>query len=48
MYLFTQGRGRVGELNQREGERGNTGDYISQARLKCTHARNCLSPVYKL
>ncbi len=31
VYLFTQGRGV--ELIQREGERGNTGEYISQAGL---------------
>jgi hypothetical protein len=31
-YLFTQGRGGGGgvELNQREGERGNRGEYRSQ------------------
>ncbi len=28
VYLFTPGRGG-GELNQREGERGNTGEYPS-------------------
>jgi hypothetical protein len=28
VYLYTQGRGE--ELNQRKGERGNTGEYRSQ------------------
>jgi hypothetical protein len=30
VYLFTQGRGE-GELNQREGERGNRGEYRSKS-----------------
>jgi hypothetical protein len=37
VYFFTQGRregrGR-GELNQREGERGNKGEYTHKAGLK--------------
>ncbi len=34
-YLFT--KGREGDLNQREGERGNRGDHRSQTGLKYQH-----------
>ncbi len=40
MYLFTQGWGG-GELNQREGERGNRGGYISQSLVKNTNMTEC-------
>jgi hypothetical protein len=34
VYLFTQGRGRGGEVNQREGQRGNMGEYSHKDGLK--------------
>jgi hypothetical protein len=36
VYLFTQGRGEGGELNKREGERGNTGDSTDDEILHLT------------
>jgi hypothetical protein len=41
VYLFTQGRGKGGELNQREGERSNTGEYRSQSWVKNTNMTEC-------
>jgi hypothetical protein len=52
VYLFTQGKGRGEELNQREGERGNTGEYRSQNWVEITNMTestlHMLPPVYKL
>jgi hypothetical protein len=39
MSFFTQGRG--GELNQREGERGNNGEYRSQSWIEHTNMTEC-------
>jgi hypothetical protein len=39
VYLFTQGRGEVGELNQREGERGKS----SQSWVENTYMTDCIS-----
>jgi hypothetical protein len=38
-YLFTQGREEGGELNQREGERGNS----SQSWVENTNMNDCIS-----
>jgi hypothetical protein len=53
VYLFAQRRGG-GELNQREGERGNREEYRSQIWVEninmteCTQEIDWLSPFYKL
>ncbi len=39
VYLFTQGRGEGGELNQREGKMGN----ISQSWVENTYMTDCIS-----
>jgi hypothetical protein len=39
VYLFTQGTGEGGELNQREGERGNG----SQSWVENTNMIDCIS-----
>jgi hypothetical protein len=43
VYLFTQGRGKGGELKQRKGERGNSSQSQSKIPTRLT-----LTPVYKL
>jgi hypothetical protein len=49
-YSYSHREGGGGELNQREGERGNTEEYRSQSWVENTnlYTRNWLSPVYKL
>jgi hypothetical protein len=37
--------GRVGELNQREGERGNRGEYSSQSRVENTNMIECTQEI---
>ena len=41
VHLFTQGRGEGRELNQREGERGNRGEYRSQSWVDNTNMTEC-------
>jgi hypothetical protein len=41
MRVFTQGRGEGRELNQREGERGNRGEYRSQSWVDNTNMTEC-------
>jgi hypothetical protein len=41
VYLFTQGRGGGGELNQKEGERCNRGKYISHSWAGNTNMTEC-------
>jgi hypothetical protein len=41
VYLFTQGRGRGGELNQREEERGNRVEYRFQSWIENTNMTGC-------
>jgi hypothetical protein len=45
VYLFTQGRGEGGELNQREGEKGNTGEYRSQSWVENTNMTECTQEI---
>ncbi len=52
-HLFTfshrEGKRGGGELNQREGERGNTGEYISQSWVANTNITECTQEIgYKL
>jgi hypothetical protein len=41
--LFTQGSGRGGELNQREGEGCNRGEYRSLSWFEKTNMAECIS-----
>jgi hypothetical protein len=41
VYLLTQGRGKGGELNQREGERSNTEKYRSQSWVENSNMTEC-------
>jgi hypothetical protein len=43
LYLFTQGR--RGELNQREGERANRGEYRSQSWVENTNMTECMQGI---
>jgi hypothetical protein len=45
VYLFRQGMGGGGELNQREGERGNTGEYRSQSWVENTNMTECTQEI---
>jgi hypothetical protein len=44
-YLFTQGRWEGGELNQREGERGNRVEYRSQSLVENTNMIECTQEI---
>jgi hypothetical protein len=48
LYLYTYShkkRGMGGELNQREGERGNTGEYRSQSWVENTNTIECTQEI---
>jgi hypothetical protein len=45
IYLFTQGRGGGVVLNQREGERGNRGEYRSQSLIENTNTTECTQKI---
>ncbi len=45
VYLFTQGREVGGELNQREEEKGDTGDYRPQSWVKNTNMTECTQEI---
>jgi hypothetical protein len=45
VYLFTKGTGRRGELNQREEERGKTGDHRSQSWVENTNMSECTQEI---
>jgi hypothetical protein len=48
-YIFTRGKKEGGELNQREGERDNMGEYRLQSCVKNTNMTECTQEIgYKL
>jgi hypothetical protein len=49
LYLFTRGKGEGRELNQREGERDNRGEYRLQSLVENTNMTECTQEIgYKL